>query len=264
MITINEDAARRNKENMSFDRYTPGSATAEYQEYCRDADEKAAQYPDNPKAQEAAERFKIEIGAWLNKHNARGAGHVSVMISGPANYNMKKHEKWLSAEDKGWKDYEAIKQRFESAMHGPARHVIHISDADALEELQAELAKEQERHDQYIEENKQARKEGKESANPTYMVVNLNSNMKRIKDQIAQVEKMRSRGPREQHFDGIHIKENTEAGRVQIFFDGRPDAAMRVKLKHSGWHWSPRAGAWQRQLTDNAWRSATEILEATP
>lgn len=62
---------------------------------------------------------------------------------------------------------------------------------------------------------------------------------------------------------GISIVENKDIGRYQIFFPGRPDYETISKLKHSGWHWSPTNGAWQRQNTSNgeyAMKQAAEML----
>jgi hypothetical protein len=55
---------------------------------------------------------------------------------------------------------------------------------------------------------------------------------------------------------GAHIVRNFALDRVQIIFEGKPDDETRGRLKSSGWHWSPREGAWQRKLTNNALYSA--------
>lgn len=48
---------------------------------------------------------------------------------------------------------------------------------------------------------------------------------------------------------------------VQLVFDGKPEDGTRERLKANGFRWSPKNGAWQRQLTDNA-RRALKALEA--
>ena len=52
---------------------------------------------------------------------------------------------------------------------------------------------------------------------------------------------------------------NREDNRLQVFFDGKPDADTRAELKSSGFRWAPSVGAWQRQLTDNAIRAADRL-----
>jgi hypothetical protein len=61
--------------------------------------------------------------------------------------------------------------------------------------------------------------------------------------------------------DGYTIERNVHADRVQIFFDEKPDEAVRSKLRGAGWKWSPTNDAWQRKLTDNAIASAKQIVE---
>ena len=47
------------------------------------------------------------------------------------------------------------------------------------------------------------------------------------------------------------LQENVPENRLQIFFEGKPDEATRNILKENSFRWSPKAGAWQRQLNDN-------------
>lgn len=56
--------------------------------------------------------------------------------------------------------------------------------------------------------------------------------------------------------DGYTIATNRAIDRLQIAFAGKPDAATRATLRAGGWRWSPREGAWQRQLTPNARHAA--------
>ena len=60
--------------------------------------------------------------------------------------------------------------------------------------------------------------------------------------------------------NGISVVRNGSIDRVQIIFPGKPEPGVIAKLKAHGWRWSPRNGAWQRQNTDNAYRSAVEIV----
>lgn len=61
-------------------------------------------------------------------------------------------------------------------------------------------------------------------------------------------------------YKGVEVKANVDADRLQLFFDEKPGEAVRADLKKSGWRWSNKEGAWQRQLTDNAQRSADNLL----
>ena len=48
--------------------------------------------------------------------------------------------------------------------------------------------------------------------------------------------------------DGFKVVENVEAMRLQIIFDGKPEADVRAVLKKHGFKWAPSQGAWQRML----------------
>lgn len=65
-------------------------------------------------------------------------------------------------------------------------------------------------------------------------------------------------------FDGGKVEINREENRLQVFFDGKPDPDTRAELKDGGFRWAPSAGAWQRQLTDNAFRAADTIKAIAP
>ena len=51
---------------------------------------------------------------------------------------------------------------------------------------------------------------------------------------------------------GFSVDRNTDINRLQLKFDGKPDEATRSILKSNGFRWSPREGAWQRQLGSSA------------
>ena len=59
---------------------------------------------------------------------------------------------------------------------------------------------------------------------------------------------------------GIRMVRNTALDRVQLVFPDKPDAETRSQLKKSGFRWSPREGAWQRQLTRNGVWAAQGFL----
>lgn len=48
--------------------------------------------------------------------------------------------------------------------------------------------------------------------------------------------------------------------RLQILFAKIPEDSMRKELKSSGFRWSPKNKAWQRQLTSNALHAAKRVL----
>ena len=59
---------------------------------------------------------------------------------------------------------------------------------------------------------------------------------------------------------GVRLVGNTVLDRVQLVFPGKPDAEIRAEMKARAFRWSPREGAWQRQLTANGVRAAHQVL----
>jgi len=272
---INEALAQRSKENMSFSNYKTGSATAEFNQEIaevRAAIEKA-KLTVSPEAQAKLDRLLAShisrYAAWTNKRNANGAGHVSQMICGAGNYNMRNHEKYLNREGKLWAEYEEFKNihnRIESIMVGD--RIIKSNDANAIDKLKEKLAAAQEEHAAYKEYNAQARKNSTAPHRP-YVLQNSNGRIKGIKDRIAHLERLAAQETKEiiveaatEETNGIRIVDNVEAHRLQIFFNGKPSAEVRTQLKKNGFRWTPSISAWQSYRSDHASRAAQEIVSA--
>lgn len=86
-----------------------------------------------------------------------------------------------------------------------------------------------------------------------YKLSNNNQEISRIKKRIqqilryqAEVQKVEETGELpEIKFDGGRIVDNVPENRLQIFFDSKPDAEVREKLKRNGFRWAPSNSAWQ-------------------
>ena len=82
-----------------------------------------------------------------------------------------------------------------------------------------------------------------------------------MQTRIAKIEAAKAAAPVEDERDGYTYKEDQEIMRVQLIFPGKPDDETRDVLKHNGFHWSPRNGAWQRQLNDAGKYAAHRVME---
>lgn len=69
-------------------------------------------------------------------------------------------------------------------------------------------------------------------------------------------------GTEEVCIGAVKIVTNHDLERIQILFDGKPDAEVIALLKGAAWKWSPRNSAWQRMITNNSMYSARRIAEA--
>ncbi len=93
----------------------------------------------------------------------------------------------------------------------------------------------------------------------TWALSNNSAEIRRVKDRIKSLSQQKEIGFVGWEFDGGKVEANTEANRLQIFFEDKPDEATREALKSNGFRWSPKAGAWQRQLTSNAYYAADYV-----
>lgn len=134
---------------------------------------------------------------------------------------------------------------------------ISSDDPEALVKLRAELQRLAESHSAMKAANK-----AQPGSVRSYRLTNNNANMARIKKRIAILEANAARtpAPEVERADGVRVVENVEENRLQIIFPGKPDEAMRERLKSRGFRWAPSAGAWQRQLNNAARYAATQIL----
>lgn len=303
---INEKLAKQSKENCSFSDYKPGSATAEFNaEISRvTALIEKAKARVSPEAQERLDSllssYTRNYANWINKSNSNGAGHVSVMIAGGSNYNMKKHEQYLNRERKLWEEYDQLKDiewKISSIVAGDK--IIKSSDENAIEKLEAKLAKLVEYQEEMkainkILRNKKYTDEDKINAlmkmgyNETsakgqlepdfagrigfsYQLQNNNGNMRNVKQRIEKLQRQKATAATEvvvetepnNEDSNIRIVDNPQANRIQIFFPGKPDADIRSKLKANGFRWTPSIGAWQSYRNDKGRRIAEEIAQGT-
>lgn len=101
---------------------------------------------------------------------------------------------------------------------------------------------------------------------PTYKLTNNNANIKRLKDRVNMLEKKWDGAKADKQeiyeFTDGTVEVNYEIDRVQILFNGKPEADVRTILKKNGWNWSPTNGAWQRKITPQAISNAKYITNA--
>jgi len=96
---------------------------------------------------------------------------------------------------------------------------------------------------------------------PPYSMQNANANIRRIKQRIADLQQNAGRESSERVVGDVRIVRDAEDNRLRLIFPGKPDDALRAKLKGHGFRWSPMAGAWQRQLSPAAEWAAERVLE---
>ncbi|MDR1621184.1 MAG: DUF3560 domain-containing protein [Synergistaceae bacterium] len=88
---------------------------------------------------------------------------------------------------------------------------------------------------------------------------NNNANIKRLKDRLAQLQRLDEMPAEIIRFDGGEIDVDIADNRVKVRFDKRQDEETTTKLKSSGFKWSRSNQCWQRLRTKNALYAARRI-----
>jgi hypothetical protein len=208
---------------------------------------------------------------------------ASPMITGPANFNVRKHEKANRSEDNHYNLWQEWRQRAKKAIVRKAQPVKTFSSE--LERYAAELESLKKNHELMKEGNKRiikARKNGEDITDylkDTFKIQphmiewtlkfgfglsNNLANIKRIEERILILSKKQERadtiGTSTKEFEGFKVIFNHEADRIQIQHEAKPDFNTISNLKRHGFRWSPSFKAWQRQLNRNGIDAAERVL----
>ena len=292
---INEAAARRAKEMNSYSDYKPGSATAEYRSYVEEAvqlaeRQKARVDPmHHEKIDSLLDTYARKLAVNMNKGFEIDARVPSILIAGGSNFPVRKKEKQNAARDtnyREWQDIQGLLDKIRSTGMGG----ISADDPQAVQKLEKKLAGLEKAQETMKAVNAYYRKHKtldgcphlsaesiekmkadmasqwhiEDKPYPTWALSNNSAEIRRVKERIKSLSQQREIVYVGWEFEGGKVEANAEANRLQILFEEKPDAATREELKSNGFRWSPKAEAWQRQLTDNAYRSADYIKAILP
>lgn len=294
--TINEEAARRANDMNSFRDYKAGSATAEYRRMVDAATELAERQKQrvDPMYHEKIDRL-LEIYCRKLVENMNASYSIearcpSILISGGGNFPVRKKEKQNAARDRNLEEWNYI-QGLLDKIRSVGTGGISSDDPQAVEKLEAKLATLEKHQEMMKAANAAIRMKDPAKGDaklaelgytpediaklrapdfcgrigyPAYELQNNNANIRRIRGRIAELKKRTESTPEGWEFDGGRVVVNTAENRLQIIFDGKPNADVRTELKGEGFRWAPSQGAWQRQLTDNAMRAARRLKCIAP
>lgn len=97
-----------------------------------------------------------------------------------------------------------------------------------------------------------------------YQLSGALAEIKRLEIRLANIERNRARGNVEREHNTtagrLRVVENGDAARIQLFFDGKPEAATRDLLKSEGFRWAPSEGAWQRHLNNGGRYAVSRVV----
>ena len=294
---IDRDLAMRAHSGTSFSpekrgEYEISEFVGEIERVHKDLMKSAKSDEERAIVDEEMEKFQK---AYAQKWNAQLAAHsqiISPMITGPANFPVKRNQKRCDAYQKRFTEMMEWKGRAMGAIAKKLK-VHRIEEAGGESEIMKEnlaAAKEAQvrmkavnkilRNKKTSDDEKIKRvnkefglsehlihelmtpdwgKPGYES----WQLSNNNANIKRMEGRIKEMEVREATPTTEITFADGTIIDNREDDRVQIDFDEKPDDAMISKLRGSGWRWAPSLKVWQRKRTNAAMYSAKQITGAS-
>ena len=245
--------------------------------YERELNDDLQRMPENER-QRYFDRYKKHLFAWLSaKSNC-----ISTMITGPANFPVRRAQKANNTERKRsdefteWRNnaFKSINKRIESDKPQSVKN----------DELFAKIKKE---IDRCFEWNLsptllKGRIETVAKTGNVELVKNAldyleNQQISRYKviatkrhtiwqlvevaeKHRAKIESNKITDSNETIINGVRVVNNIQADRIQLFFDGKPAPEMIGKLKKNAFKWSTSQYCWQRQLTQNAIYATKNIL----
>jgi hypothetical protein len=207
----------------------------------------------------------------------------SVLVVGPARFNTRRHAKM--------NDYErAAKQRLQDWCEKVVKRINRqerLTGWQEVERLQNKLDTLTEWHEQMKAANRiikskstadEQREElaaiglGKREIAEVmgevypwkgYSAASLSNNLAKIKATQAAIERHKAMAEAEDKeitFNGGRVVVCNADERMRFYFEEMPSAEVRALMKRKAFKWSPKNGAWQRQLTPNCKYDTKRIL----
>lgn len=208
----------------------------------------------------------------------------SVLVTGPARFNSRRHAKM--------NDYEqAARQRLQDWREKVVKRINRqerLTGWQEVERLQNKLDTLTEWHEQMKAANKiiksksltedEQREElatigldkrevaevmGEVYPWKGYPTASLANNLAKIKATQAAIERHKAMAEAEDKeitFNGGRVVMCNSDERMRFYFDEMPSAEVRTLMKRKAFKWSPKNGAWQRQLTANCKYDTKRIL----
>lgn len=266
---------------------------SDYEEFKRQAEKGGTL----DKLEEAFARYRAgyasRYSAWLNSHSRC----ISWMITGPSGFPTARAKKWNEAAHKRMGEAidfrERVKRKILRELRPDLRPIM-AGDADAIERLAVELAGLERSQSLMKAANAAIRKHAKAGAQaqtvalveigfspdqaaellnpphykgvgfPSYRLTNNGANIRRVRERLEHLEKMHAMPVQEAQGEGVRVEIDPPANRVRLFFDGKPDAETRDRLKSNGFRWAPSIEAWQGYINHRTQELAKSFLKGAP
>lgn len=263
MQIINEELARTAWSMNHMSDYEEGSATRQYEAHVARAEYFAAErkkacapiYHD--KLDRLVEAYKKKIAETINYSNKVDAMCPSILISGAGNFPTAKKAKQNArrgAVKEMYDKCDALLDKIKSTGTGG----ISADDPDAVEKIKLKIDAVRKEHETMKAKNAAARAEKKPAPYASFQLSYALREIKRLEGRIKEIENRA--GFSGWSFPGGVVEVDESDNRVRIRHDEKPEQKVIDALKANGFRWSPRNGAWQRQLTRVAMLAAKQIV----
>lgn len=236
-------------------------------------------------------RFRAGCAKRQNSYLASSSRCISSFITGPSNFPVSRAKK---RNDVAHKRLNELIDGREAALKAAIRNLrpdlrpVMVGDSDAVQRLQAELAKLETlqsrmkaintAHKKFLKDpaiidvldlsdadramirNHKPRYSLEPHPFAPYELTNNNANIRRIKERIAVLSVAKATPETVIEADGLRVEDSPADNRIRLFFDGKPDADIRARLKSNGFRWTPSIGAWQSYRNSNSMTLARSFL----
>lgn len=244
--------------------------------------------------EEEFSRFREGCAKRQRAYLASSSRCISSFITGPSNFPVRRAQKRNDVAHKRLTELIEGRERTLKAIIRnlrPDLRPIMSGDSDAIQRLQDELSKLEADQARMKAINTAHKKFQKDPAiidvldlsdsdrriirnyKPAYSwephpfapyeLTNNNANIRRIKERIAGLSITKATPETVTETDGLRIEDCPADNRIRLFFDGKPDADIRGRLKSNGFRWTPSIGAWQAYRNSNSLSIAQSFSKGT-
>lgn len=292
---IDETAAKRAHDANSYSDYKPGYATERYRSCVDQAAELAEKQKKlvdpmyHEKIDGLLDAYARRLADNWNERYRIDARVPSILVAGGSNFPVRKKEKQNAARDKNMAEWQEI-QKLLGKIRGVGKGGISADDPEAVRKLKEKLARLKQEQESmkavnaYYKKNKTLEgcpgltweqierlkaamsRSWRKDPKPyeSYVLSNNNAVIRQTARRIEELTRVAETEFSGWTFEGGRAEINRADNRLQLFFDGKPDAAVRAELKSCGFRWAPSVGAWQRQLNEDVFHVADKIAAICP
>jgi hypothetical protein len=225
-------------------------------------------------------KYERLLSSWLSAKSRC----ASSMITGPANFNVRRNEKANRSEQKHYELWTEWRKRAITAMLRKEKEPTTYNGE--IEKYEHKIISIQQSIESSKEANKliaNAKKSGEDISSILiqkyntaphmidwvmkfgFSTTNLTAEVRRCRDMIEGIKKKEDQ--RQNNQDKDHVFEwgklvmNYETDRIEIHHNQKPTPEVISILKRKAFKWSPKSGCWQRQITNNAIFATKEMIK---